>query len=277
MNSRYKTRLYKSLSYQKKSSNKRRNTRNTSSIRRFSSRKTIKSLNLGESSHKRNKYDFLLRHNAWLLRVLYIILKEGYIKSPNEIIKGTTKKAASSSEEPDAIFFSPVPHNFIYNDNNGESFCLYLDYEKVLNHNNSYFINNTNGFKPLPGTYSSRMAKKKNRCQGYETYHHNLDPIKYPNIEHTPCYRTYKQMMKLLNSLNYEDFINEEDGPEIAFMTPKISLKHYLKYIIVPDRTTLKGEKIFLKNINKTIDEVYEEMREITESFGGKFIEVTHV
>jgi hypothetical protein len=83
--------------------------------------------------------------------------------------------------------------------------------------------------------------------------------------------------MKLLNSLNYEDFINEEDGPEIGFMSPKISLNYYLKYIIVPDRTTLKGEKIFLKTINKTIDEVYEEMREITEQYGGKFIEVINI
>jgi hypothetical protein len=275
MNSIYKTRLYKSLSSQKRSSLKK-NGRNTSSIRRLSSKKTIKSLNLNESSRKRKKYDFLLRHNTWLLRVLYHILKEGYIKSPNEIIKGTTKRAATSSEEPDAIFFSPVPHNFIYNDNE-ESFCLYLDYEKVLNHYNSYFINNTYGFKPLPGTYSPKMKKKINRCQGWETYHHNLDPIKYPNIEHTPCYRTYKQMMKLLNSLNYEDFINEEDGPEIGFMSPKISLNYYLKYIIVPDRTTLKGEKIFLKTINKTIDEVYKEMREITEQYGGKFIEVINI
>jgi hypothetical protein len=274
MNSINKTRLYKSLSLQKRSSSKKRGTRNTSSIRKLSSRKTIKSLNLDESSYKRKKHDFLLRHNTWLLRVLYNILKEGYIKSPNEL------KIGSSSEELDAIFFSPVPHNFIYNDytdNNGDSFCIYLDYEKVLNHNNSYFINNAYGFKPLPGTYPARMRKKINRCQGWETHHHNLDPIKYPNIENKPCYKTYKQMMKILNSLNYEDFINEEDGPEIGFMTPKISLNHYLKYIIVPDRSLLKKEKNFLKTINKTIDEVYEEMREITERFGGKFIEVINI
>ena len=274
MNSIYKTRLYKSLSPQKRSSSKRIGTRNTSNIRRLSSRKTIKSLNLDKSSHKRNKYDFLLRHNAWLLRILYNILKEGYIKSPNEL------KIGSSSEEPDAIFFSPVPHNFIYNDhtdNNGDTFSLYLDYEKVLNHNNSYFINNANGFKPLPGTYSPKMRRKKNRCKGWETYHHNLDPRKYPNVEHNPCYRTYKEMMKLLNSLSYKEFIDEEDGPEIGFITPKISLNHYLKYIVVPHRTLLKGEKNFLKSINKTIDEVYEEMKEITERFGGKFIEVINV
>ena len=274
MNSIYKTRLYKSLSSLKRSSSKRKGFRNTSSIRRISSRKTIKSLNLDESSKKKNKYDFLLRHNAWLLRVLYNILKEGYIKSPNEL------KIGSSSEEPDAIFFSPVPHNFIYNDHsdtNGDTFTLYLDYEKVLNHNNSYFINNSYGFKPLSGKYSPIMRKKKNRCKGWETYHHNLDPIKYPNVEHNPCYRTYKQMMKLLNSLSYKDFIDEEDGPEIGFITPKISLNNYLKYIIVPDRTLLKREKIFLNSINKTIDEVYEEMKEMTKKYGGKFIEVTNL
>ena len=62
MNSIYKTRLYKSLSSQKRSSLKK-NGRNTSSIRRLSSKKTIKSLNLNESSRKRKKYYFLLRRN----------------------------------------------------------------------------------------------------------------------------------------------------------------------------------------------------------------------
>jgi hypothetical protein len=82
--------------------------------------------------------------------------------------------------------------------------------------------------------------------------------------------------MKIINSLNYDEFLEEEEGPEIGFMTPKISLRHYLKYIIVPDRTTIK-EPRFLKKINKTIDEVYEEMREITEKVGGKFIELANI
>ena len=268
MNSRYKTRLYKSLSSQKRSSNKKFS-RNTSSIRKFSTKKTIKSLNLDESSHKRKKYDFLLRHDTGVLEFLYSILKDGYIKSPNEL------KIGSSSEELDAIFFTPVPHNFIYNDKT-KSFCLYLDYEKVLNYYNSYFINNSNGFKPLTGMYPKRMHKKSNRCHKWETYHHNLDPIKYPNVEHNPCHKTYKQIMKIINSLNYDEFLEEEEGPEIGIMTPKISLRHYLKYIIVPDRTTIK-EPRFLKKINKTIDEIYEEMREITERFYGKFIELANV
>jgi len=267
MNSKYRTRLYKSLSSQKRSSNKKFG-RNTNSIRRLSSRKTIKSLNLDEKSHKRKKYDFLLRHDTGVLEFLYSILKDGYIKSPNEL------KIGSSSEERDAIFFTPVPHNFIYNDNT-KSFCLYLDYEKVLINYNSYFINNSNGFKPLTGTYPKRMHNKINRCYKWETYHHNLDPIKYPNAEHMPCHITYKKMMKIINSLEYDEFL-EEDGPEIGFMTPKISLHYYLKYVVVPDRTILK-EPRFLKKINKTIDEVYEEMREITERFGGKFIELANV
>lgn len=268
MNSKYRTRLYKSLSSQKRSSSKKFG-RNTNSIRRLSTRKTIKSLNLDEISHKRKKYDFLLRHDTGVLEFLYSILKDGYIKSPNEL------KIGSSSEERDAIFFTPVPHNFIYNDNT-KSFCLYLDYEKVLINYNSYFINNSNGFKPLTGTYPKRMHKKINRCHKWETYHHNLDPIKYPNVEHNPCYKTYNQIMKIINSLNYDEFLEEEEGPEIGFMTPKISLRHYLKYIIVPDRTTIK-EPRFLKKINKTIDEVYEEMREITERVGGKFIELANI
>ena len=259
-----KSRLYKSLSSQRKSSSKRIG-RNTSSIRKINSRKTIKSLNLDEHIHKRKKYDFLLRHNASILEYLYYILQSGYIKSPNEL------KIQSSSEELDAIFFTPVPHNFIYN----EKTKLFLNNEKVLNNFDSYFINNSNGFKPLSGKYPKRMHKKINRCHKWETYHHNLDPIKYPNAEHMPCHITYKKMMKIINSLEYDEFL-EEDGPEIGFMTPKISLHHYLKYVVVPDRTILK-EPRFLKKINKTIDEVYEEMREITERFGGKFIELANV
>ena len=273
MNSIYKTRLYKSLSSQKRSSSKKRGSRNTSSIRRrLSSRKTIKSVNLDQDYHKRHKYDFLLRHNAGLLEYLYNILHGGYIKSPNEL------KINSSSEELDAIFFTPVPHNFIYNDDI-DSFSLYLDYEKVLNHYNSYFINNSNGFKPLNGKYPKKMHKKINRCHKWETYHHNLDPIKYPNVEHNPCHITYNKMMKIINSLKHEEFL-EEDGPEVGFITPKISLQNYLKYIIVSDRTTLIKHinvKTFLKKINKSIDEVYEEMKEITERYGGKFIELANV
>jgi len=121
------------------------------------------------------------------------------------------------------------------------------------------------------------MHKKKNRCHKWETYHHNLDPIKYPNIEHNPCHKTYNQMMKIINSLDYNEFL-DEDGPEIGFITPKINLRHYLKYIIVPNRILLaKHKSNFLKTINKTIDEIYEEMREITESFGGKFIEFANI
>ena len=262
-----KTRLYKSLSSQRKSS--KFFSRNTNSIRRISSRKTIKSLNLYQDYHKRIKYNFLLRHNTGILEYLYSILHSGYIKSPNEL------KINSSSEEPDAIFFTPVPYNFIYNDIIN-SFSLYLDYEQVLNKYNSYFINNSNGFKPLTGNYPKQMHKKRNRCNKWETYHHNLDPIKYPNVEHNPCHKTYKQIMKIINSLNYDEFLEEEEGPEIGIMTPKISLRHYLKYIIVPDRTTIK-EPRFLKKINKTIDEIYEEMREITERFYGKFIELANV
>ena len=272
MNSIYKTRLYKSLSSQRRRSYSK-NRRNTSNIRKISSsRKTIKSVNLDQDYHKRNKYNFLLRHNTGLLEYLYYILQEGYIKSPNEL------KINSSSEEPDAIFFTPVPHNFIYNDDIN-SLSLYLDYEKVLNNYNSYFINNSNGFKPLTGTYPKRMHKKINRCHKWETYHHNLDPIKYPNVEHNPCHITYNKMMKIINSLKHEEFLDEE-GPEIGFMTPKISLRNYLKYIIVPDRTILiKHINVtrFLKKINKTIDEVYEEMREITERVGGKFIELANI
>ena len=267
-----KSRLYKSLSSQKRNSSSKRFGRNTSSTRRISSRKTIKSLNLDEHINKRKKYDFLLRHNANLLEYLYYILQSGYIKSPNEL------QFQTSSEEPDAIFFTPVPHNFIYNDNIN-SLSLYLDYDKVLNHYDSYFINNSNGFKPLSGKYPKRMHKKINRCHKWETYHHNLDPIKYPNAEHNPCHITYKKMMKIINSLNYDEFL-EEDGPEIGFMTPKISLHHYLKYVVVPDRIILLKHLnviIFLKKINKTIDEVYEEMREIIERFGGKFIELANV
>jgi len=263
-----KTRLYKSVSSQKRSSSRR----NKSSIRRFSSRKTIKSLNLDQDYHKRKKNDFLLRHDTGILEYLYSILQGGYIKSPNEL------KIRGSSKEPDAIFFTPVPHNFIYNDNI-ISFSLYLDYEKVLNHYNSFFINNSNGFKPLDGKYPKKMHKKINRCNKWETYHHNLDPIKYPNVEHNPCYVTYNKMIKIINSLKYDEFL-DEDGPEIAFITPKISLRHYLKYIIVPDRTILFNHSNvinFLKKINKTIDEAYEEMRKITESFGGKFIELANV
>ena len=267
MNSIYKTRLYKSLSSQK------RKISTTNSIRRRNPKKTIKSLNLDKDSHKRKKYDFLLRHDTHVLEYLYYILKDGFIKSPNEL------KIGSSSEEHDAIFFTPVPHNFIYNDNttyntSSLSFSLYLNYEKVLNHYNSYFINNSNAFKPLNGKYHKRMHKKSNRCHKWETHHHNLNPIKYPNIEHNPCYRTYNQIMKIINSLKYNEFLEEEEGPEIAFMTPKISLRNYLKYIIVPDRTIIR-EPLFLKKINKTVDEIYEEIREITERFGGKFIEVS--
>jgi SepF-like predicted cell division protein (DUF552 family) len=80
--------------------------------------------------------------------------------------------------------------------------------------------------------------------------------------------------MKIINSLEYDEFLEDEEGPEIAFMTPKISLQHYLKYIIVPDRTIIKDIR-FLKKINKTVDEIYKEMREMTERFGGKFIEVS--
>jgi hypothetical protein len=263
MNSKYKTKLYKSLSSQRRNSSKSKY-----------SRKSRKSFNLDESSHKRNKYDFLLRHDTHVLEYLYYILKDGFIKSPNEL------KLGSSSEEPDAIFFTPVPHNFIYNDNttyyniSSLSFSLYLDYEKVLNHYDSYFINNSNSFKPLNGKYPKRMHTKFNRCHKWETHHHNLDPIKYPNIEHNPCHRTYNQIMKIINSLKYNEFIEDEEGPEIAFMTPRISLRHYLKYIIVPDRIIVKDIR-FLKKINKTLDEIYDEMREITERFGGKFIEVS--
>ena len=74
MNSIYKTRLYKSLSSQRKSSRKKFG-RNTSSIRRFSSRKTIKSFDLHQDYHKRNKYDFLLRHDTGVLKYLYFILQ----------------------------------------------------------------------------------------------------------------------------------------------------------------------------------------------------------
>ena len=148
------SRLYKSLSSQKRSSRKKFG-RNTSSIRRFSSRKTIKSLDLDQDYHKRKKYDFLLRHNTGILEYLYSILKDGYIKSPNEL------NISSSSEELDAIFFTPVPHNFIYNDNEPRSFTLYLDYEKVLNKYNSFFINNSNGFKPLDGKYPKKCIKKR--------------------------------------------------------------------------------------------------------------------
>lgn len=209
-----------------------------------------------------NKKDnnLLLRHGTYF-EALYKILESGYLASPAHL------KIKGSGHDNNAIFFTPVTTEFVDND---DQISLYLDLNGTISNYDSFFINNGNHYSPLDG-----RPDKTGDCDCLETFHNNLDQTKYPDISETKCYRTYDEMIELVTSLPQDRNLFEycDGGPEMGVFSPTIELDKLLKYVILPNRRTLLHETKFLKEINKTMDESFEDLEKMITKYGGIMIE----
>jgi len=212
------------------------------------------------------------------------ILNSNQMLSINEL-KKIYPKFKGSSEDQNSIFFTPIfNEKFIFEKKMRPT--LYLDLEKVLDIYNQYYINSGNSFKPLDGTPDER-----GNCKCRNTYHNNLDYSIFNGLENSNmnlCYKNKHEIFKYFfdfqnaESTTMRDVLDECDGgPEIAIVTPNISLNGVIKYVTLPNRNYvinnkyIKFQDVIIEGNDRTekINNYFEHCRNITENLGGIFIE----
>lgn len=215
----------------------------------------------------------ILFHDTGSIISLYQILNTGMLKSPSSL------SITSSSEDTDFIFFSPGSddYEFIF-----PTQVLVLDFNAVINKYKKFFINSSNLFGPTDGT-----QRNDKNCDCVTTFYSDellqTEKNKLSSGEKPCLVSSLKQMIDeyvLTIPQNDKAYYNSnrhcEGGPEVGFYESNIELLGCLRSIRIKHITDYTSNKYVCenvkKNLNMSVEEVYEKIINLTHELGAEVI-----
>lgn len=238
--------------------------------------------------------DNIILFHQTTLQSLYSILTSGGMLPPKVLKELGMINPIKFFDEPLAIYFSPIYPT--------PSFSLadvgfYIDFKTAIERYPSFFINDDNYFRPMTGNPKMIGPKgnKRPSCNCEHTYNQNLDVLKkpdgtnkYPPIDEKECFLPFERMLEHIKNTytneEYPDFVDpsnlydrcHDGGMEIGFITERLNLEGLVKRVVVENRASIRPTEAenLRSKYGKPINELYEDMKNATESLGGVFEEL---